>query len=101
MVFSRRPPYRSHPDGCFAALRLRRLHWSTYEFYGSSQRRLSANVIGLFGAFRRDPQAPVDLASMALRVRAGFDVQASEGIGGALGRVAHPFDAGRGHSIDK
>ena len=57
-------------------------------------------MIGLFGSYRRDPQAPVDLAPMARRMRTGYDVQAPGGTGGALGRVAHPFDRDRGHIAD-
>lgn len=46
-------------------------------------------MIGVFGAWRRDPTESVDLAGLALRHPASLDVRAKEGTGAALGLAAH------------
>ncbi len=51
-------------------------------------------MIGLFGLYRAEVEAPADLASMAATVPAGYDVCAPAAKGAAIGRVAHDADGG-------
>ena len=46
-------------------------------------------MIGLFGIFRTDPHAPVDLTGMAASVPDGYRTEGETGQGAALGRVWH------------
>ncbi len=51
-------------------------------------------MIGLFGLYHAEPEAPADPAPMAARVPEGYLVEAASGKGAALGRHAHRHNAG-------
>jgi asparagine synthetase B (glutamine-hydrolysing) len=53
-------------------------------------------MIGLFGLYRADPEAPAELGPLARRHRSGYAIAAPAGRGAALGRAAHKQDAARG-----
>lgn len=57
-------------------------------------------MIGLFGKLSANTGAPVSLAAMARRVRSGYAVDAPDGTGAALGRVAHLASPGGGRATD-
>ncbi|MBM3527032.1 MAG: hypothetical protein FJX62_02980 [Alphaproteobacteria bacterium] len=57
-------------------------------------------MIGLFGIHRRDSGAPVDLAPLVRRVRAGYGVHAPQAAGCSIGRAAHRHDNGHGVLAD-
>jgi asparagine synthetase B (glutamine-hydrolysing) len=57
------------------------------------------NVIGIFGVFNDDPQAPALLSDMFKRVgRRGLH-EAKDGVGAALGRTAHRLESCGGRAI--
>lgn len=57
-------------------------------------------MIGIFGYYSRDGEAPVDLASMVRRHRAGYQIHAPLGKGAAIGRAGHRSDPESGIATD-
>ncbi len=56
-------------------------------------------MIGLFGIFRRDRNAPADASQMAASVSNAFNTHTLPGQGAALGRVWHRNGGETGHAI--